>query len=67
MAIMRSERSCRTACLFDMDTRTQYHEFAEACERLAIQAKNEQHKNILREMAVTWRELAKKIEREKDR
>jgi hypothetical protein len=67
MAIMRPERPCRAACLFGMDTRTQYREFAEACERLAIQTKDEQHKKILREMAVTWRELAEKIERENDR
>lgn len=63
---MRSERLSRATCLSSMDTPTQYREFAEVCERLAIQTKNEQHKNLLREMAMTWQRLAEKIEREKD-
>jgi hypothetical protein len=64
---MHSERSSRATCLFSMDTPTQYYEFAEVCERLAIQTKDERHNKILREMAVTWRKLAEKIERENDR
>jgi hypothetical protein len=47
-----------------MDTPTRYHEFAKVCEGFAIQTKDEQHKKILREMALAWRELAEKIERE---
>jgi hypothetical protein len=50
-----------------MDTPTQYHKFAEVCERLAIQTKDEQHKKVLWEMASIWRELAENIEREHDR
>jgi hypothetical protein len=65
--VMRVEQPSRAACLFGMDARTQYREFADVCERLAIQTKNEQHEKILREMAATWRGLAEKIERENDR
>jgi hypothetical protein len=37
---------------------TQYREFAEECLRLAKQAKEEGHRNILQEMAKVWNELA---------
>jgi hypothetical protein len=62
----RNDPAARSV-LFGMDTPTQYHEFAQACERLAIQTENEQHKKILREMAMAWRELAEKSERQNDR
>lgn len=57
---MHAERLSGAACLSGMDTLKQYYEFAEVCERLAIQTKNEQHKKILSEMAMTWRQLAGK-------
>jgi hypothetical protein len=57
---MHTERLSGAACLSGMDTPKQYYEFAEVCERLAVQTKNEQHKKILSEMAMTWRQLAEK-------
>lgn len=41
-----------------MDTLTQYREFAETCERLAMQAKFEHRRDVLIEMAQVWRQLA---------
>jgi hypothetical protein len=35
-----------------------YEHFAEECERLAKEAKSDHHRNVLREMAETWRRLA---------
>lgn len=64
---MRAERRSRATCFFGMDTPTQYYEFAELCERLAVQAKDQRHKKILTEMASTWRDLAEKIESDNDR
>jgi hypothetical protein len=40
----------------------QYLKFAEECEALAKQAKTERHRNILVEMARTWRRLADESE-----
>lgn len=48
-----------------MDSSKQYHAFAEQCDHLAVQVKNEQHQKILKEMAAAWRELAEEIERER--
>jgi hypothetical protein len=50
-----------------MDSARQYREFGEECDRLANKTKTERHKNILTEMARTWRELAEKIEKDNDR
>jgi len=44
--------------LFCMDTLTQYREFAETCERLAMQEKFEHRRDVLMEMAQVWRQLA---------
>jgi hypothetical protein len=50
-----------------MKTSTQYREFAEECERLAEEAKNPQHKKVLREMAEVWRALAEEAEKKSTR
>jgi hypothetical protein len=41
-----------------METSAQYSEFAEECDRLAKQAKTDDPRQILEEMAETWRMLA---------
>lgn len=64
---MRAEQLSGAARLSSMDTPKQYYEFAEVCERLAIQTRNDQHKKILKAMALTWRQLAEKIEGKNDR
>ncbi len=45
-----------------MTTSSQYREFAEECERLAIEAKSERHRRILTEMAEVWRRLAREAD-----
>ena len=45
-----------------MDDPTQYREFADQCERFAADAKTEQHRKFLMEMAEAWRTLADKTE-----
>ena len=45
-----------------MDSSKQYREFGEQCDRIASTPGNEQHKKILREMAVAWRVLAEETE-----
>jgi hypothetical protein len=42
-----------------METSTEYKRFAEECRRLAREAKTEQHRRILEEMAQSWEKLAK--------
>jgi vacuolar-type H+-ATPase subunit B/Vma2 len=46
--------------LFRMETgsKRKYEQFAEECERLAMDAKSEHHRTVLREMALAWRKLA---------
>ena len=41
-----------------MQTRTEYLEFAEECDRLAKETKTEPHRMALKEMAEAWRKLA---------
>jgi hypothetical protein len=41
-----------------METSAQYREFAEQCDRLAKQAKTDDHRKILEEMAEAWRIVA---------
>jgi len=41
-----------------METRTEYLEFAEECDRLAKEVKAEQHRMALKETAEAWRKLA---------
>ena len=43
---------------FAMQATTQYRDFAEACDRLAKQAKTERERIVLNEMAEAWRKLA---------
>ncbi len=45
-----------------MMTPNQYREFAEECDRLAKEAKIERHREILQEMAETWRALAQEAD-----
>ncbi len=46
-----------------MHSAEEYRKFAEECERLAREAKAEHHRNILREMAATWKKLAEEADR----
>jgi len=41
-----------------MHSASEYRKFAEECDRLARDAKTEQHRKILQEMAEAWEELA---------
>ena len=50
-----------------METSTQYRDFAEECERLSVQAKSEHHREVLKEMAQVWRELAQEAEKRRKR
>ena len=43
-----------------MQTRTEYLEFAEECDRLAEETNAERHRMALKEMAEAWRKLAEK-------
>jgi hypothetical protein len=42
-----------------MEPSTEYQRFAQECRRLAQQAKTEQHRRTLEEMAQAWEKLAK--------
>jgi hypothetical protein len=44
-----------------MEPSTEYQRFAEECRRLAQEAKTEQHRRILKEMAQAWEKLAKEV------
>jgi hypothetical protein len=50
-----------------METSTQYHRFADECDRMAKQADAEQERNILKEMANEWRQLAEDADRKGQR
>jgi len=45
-----------------MDPSTEYQRFAQECRRLAQQAKTEQHRRILEEMAQAWEQIAKETD-----
>jgi hypothetical protein len=45
-----------------MQTRTEYLEFAEECDRLAKETKAERHRMALEEMAKAWRKLAEEAD-----
>ncbi len=48
-----------------MEPDSKFLQFAEECERLAAQTRDEHHRVILKEMAAVWRKLAKKGEAER--
>jgi len=45
-----------------MKTPDEYREFAAECYRLAAEARTEEHRKILEEMARAWKELAEEVE-----
>jgi hypothetical protein len=47
-----------------MQPSTEYRRLAEECDRLAENAKAEQHRKILEEMAEAWRKVAEEEEEE---
>ena len=59
---MRSERAGPTAGCPGMETSTEYQQYAAECRRLAREAKTEQHRRVLEEMALAWETLAKEAE-----
>jgi hypothetical protein len=63
MAKIPQERPSGPRDWFHMETADQYRTFAEECERLARRAEAEHQRNILLEMAKTWRLLAQETER----
>jgi hypothetical protein len=48
-----------------MEASAQYREFAEKCDRLVEETKDPRHKQVLREMAQAWRNLADEEEERK--
>jgi hypothetical protein len=58
MAFMRPELCQPTAGFLSMKTPSQYREFAEDCLRLAKNAKREDERKVLQQMAETWLKLA---------
>jgi hypothetical protein len=61
---MRQERAFSRAGLVRMGRSVRYLEFAVHCNRLAKQARTEEDRMILKEMAETWKQLA--VAREAD-
>jgi len=45
-----------------MEQTTQFLRFAEECRRLAREAKSEQHRKLLEEMAQAWEKVAKEAD-----
>ena len=45
-----------------MQTRTEYLEFAEECDRFAKETAAERHRMALKEMAEAWRKLAEEAD-----
>ena len=58
MRVMHLERPQLGGGFFIMHSAREYRKFAEECDRLARDAKTEQHRRILQEMAEVWEELA---------
>jgi hypothetical protein len=50
-----------------MNPSNDYRKFAQECDRLARDAKTEQHRQILQEMAEAWEELAEASDRNRSR
>ena len=64
---MSAEQAIVRGRFLRMETSIQYREYAKECDRLAEETKEPRHKEVLREMAQTWRNLADQEEREKAR
>ena len=47
------------------ETSAQYREFAEECDRLAKQARTNDQRKILEEMAEAWRMVAAEVDNER--
>jgi hypothetical protein len=60
---MQLERRASGAGFFVMNPSKDYRKFAQECDRLARDAKTEQHRQILQEMAEAWEELAEACDR----
>ncbi len=58
IAAMSQERSREPGGFLGMEASAQYREFAEKCDRMVEETKDLRHKQILREMAQAWRDLA---------
>ena len=56
------ERRRDRPVLPDMEQTTQFLRFAEECRRLAREAKSEQHRKLLEEMAQAWEKVAKEAD-----
>jgi hypothetical protein len=67
IAAMSEERIKAASGFFIMESSAQYREFAEKCDRLVEETKDSQHKQVLQEMARTWRELADEEDAKKTR
>jgi len=63
MPPMRAQRLSCPPGLFHMETPEKYRQFAEECEQLAKQSKNDEHRRVLQEMAEVWRSLAEGVEK----
>lgn len=48
---------------FQMESPAKYREFAEECERLAKQTRDDRHRAVLLEMAQVWKQLAEADDR----
>ncbi len=55
---MSPERGSEPGGFLCMEASAQYREFAEKCDRMVEETKDPHHKQILREMARAWRDLA---------
>ena len=67
IAAMSEERIKPASGFFTMEASAQYREFAEKCDRLVEETKDSRHKQVLQEMARTWRELADEEDAKKTR
>ncbi len=62
--ICARERSHGAHVCFDVETSQHFREFAAECDRLAQEAMTEEHRTILRRMAVAWLNLAEEYDRD---
>jgi len=65
MKDMRLEHRPAAGGFFGMHSSKDYLKFAEECDYLARDAKTEQQRRMLREMAEAWKELAAAADRER--